>query len=245
MWVTTERRLLTLALLAAVADPACLEKPTPKLEETHSGRGPFKVAPTAEGTLHAYLGSRMWGYSGDELWRETYWGFRRVPETLPAKSTSSSTVFAADGAPPTWAWRRVRLSSAPWDPTDRLWDFCLDKTVNGYEVVGAWPANDATKDACKESPTWSRFRPDKMPSPEERKADADRMRPQPNDAEVRLRASQLGFRDRSRALFGVERAFRKDCTGACSPNTTTRDCDLCICLGEKVGAPACDRLAGR
>src|SRR6185369_8290009 len=101
MWITTERCLLTLALLAAVADQACLEKPSPKRGETHSGRGPNKVAPTAEGTLHAYLVSRVWGYAGDELWRETYWGFRRVPEKLPAQSPGWSTVFAADGDPAT------------------------------------------------------------------------------------------------------------------------------------------------
>jgi hypothetical protein len=244
MPVKTERWLLALVLLACVADGACLEKPTPTPGETHSGRGPYNVALTPEGTLNSYLLSRMWGYAGEHLWRETYWGFQKMPAVLPAKPTSWGAVFGADGDPPAWAWRRLRLSSY-WDPTNKLWDFCLDKTASGYELVGAWPAADSTKDACKESPAWSRFRPDRMPSSQERGADADRMRPRADDVRTSLLASQRGFRERSRALFGVESAFRKSCADACSPNATTRDCDLCICLGENVGAPACDHLAGR
>ena len=51
-------RLLTLALLGGLALGACLREPMPTPGETHSGRGPYKVAPTAEGTLHAYLMAR-------------------------------------------------------------------------------------------------------------------------------------------------------------------------------------------
>jgi len=186
----------------------------------------------------------MWGYAGEHLWRETFWGFEKVPGTLPSKATSWSTVFAEGDDRSAWAWRRIRLSSY-WEPANKLWDFWLDRTVDGYELVGAWPAADITKAICRESPTWSRFRPDHPPSVQEREADADRMRLHADDSGARRLASQQGFRDRSRALFGIEKPFRANCADACSPNATTRDCDLCICLGEKIGAAECDRRAGR
>ena len=115
---------------------------------------------TAGGTVVAFLRERQDGHSGELYWREAVKPYPRMDSNMPINPSDWALVLVKDGKNSSrWTWLRYRVKStaANGNPIEKLWDFCLNETVDGYRIVRVVHAEDSTVEACSESPTWAKY----------------------------------------------------------------------------------------
>lgn len=243
MSVRLARHLLLLAALGAALSASACNSCIAQIEP-YTG-----TSTTAEGVLRRFLEARKEGHSGDEFWRAPVDGFPKVSGAPPINPTTWESVLRRTDDDDRWVWHRFRVKSTTpvGIPIEKLWDFCFNKTVEGYRLVAVSDASDDTVRECTASIHWVKFQ---FPSPEVPFKYTPSPLPPKRPVEPRPvvpvdPASASRFKVRSVALFGEEKEPSSNCNAACGGVGTPRDCDLCICLVHKVSATECDKRANR
>lgn len=122
---------------------------------------------TRAGTVVSFLRDRRDGHEGERFWRRTAPPYPRMPGPVPVNPQDWKPVLSKEGTTKElftnndaeWALMRWRIDSRTTEglTSEKLWDFCLILTVEGFRIVSAWEANDDNQKECKESPNWMQF----------------------------------------------------------------------------------------
>jgi hypothetical protein len=120
----------------------------------------FGSTSTAGGTVVSFLRARRDGHAGEQYWREPVApSYARTPYSVPIAPKDWKVMHVESGPDDGWVLLRFRIESATGSglPVEKLWDFCLHKTVEGFRIAAVGDAGDQNVGVCEASLSWKKF----------------------------------------------------------------------------------------